>query len=194
MPDRDWDKELAKIDKQLGSLKDEDLLGPSQAQLPAKSGAAPAKTAKAANYAAPPERPERTTTGWAVYARLTLSVALGVAMVIWPYPSNCGSGLAAYLGAVVVVITSGVWSSIWTWRHRASHAHILSLLLILWGLVLGSIEVLPRIGYAKSDARRPGTWSCTAPENAPASQTPVAPQRPQQGTLQGAPQPNTPKK
>jgi hypothetical protein len=190
MPDRDWDKELAKIDKQLGSLKDEDLLQP---QLPAKAGSAPAKTAKPATYAGPGVPVERTTSGWAVYARLTISVALGVAMVIWPYPSRCGTGLAAYLAAVVVVITSGVWSSIWTWRHRASHAHILSLLLILWGLVLGSIEVLPRIGYAKSDARHPGTWSCTAPEQPTAPATPAAPQ---QGTLQGggAPQTNTPKK
>ena len=31
-------------------------------------------------------------------------------------------------------------------------AHVLSLLLILWGGVLGAIEVLPRIGYAKPDA------------------------------------------
>ncbi|HXT13980.1 MAG TPA: hypothetical protein VN706_00020 [Gemmatimonadaceae bacterium] len=162
MPDRDWDKELAKIDKQLGSLKDEDLLGPAQPQLPAKAGAAPAKAAKPAK-ASSNAPVERTTKSWAVYARLTISVLLGVAMVVWPYPSRCGAGLAGYLAAVVVVVTSGVWSAVWTWRHRASHAHILSLLLILWGLVLGSIEVLPRIGYAKPDARHPGNWSCQAP-------------------------------
>jgi hypothetical protein len=81
-------------------------------------------------------------------------------MLVWPYPSRCGPGLFAYLGAVAVVITSGVWSSVWTWRHRASRAHALSLLLILWGLVLGSLEVLPRVGYAKPDLNHPSTWSC----------------------------------
>jgi hypothetical protein len=199
LPDRDWDKELAKIDKQLGSLKDEDLLGPTHetratpAQLPAKSGGAPAKAggspAKDARPAAAAPA-ERTTSSWAVYARLTISVALGVAMVIWPYPSRCGGGLAAYLAAVVVVITSGVWSAVWTWRHRASHAHILSLLLILWGLVLGSLEVLPRAGYARPDARHPGTWSCTEPA---APQTPLAPLTPISGGTPGTPT-NTPKK
>jgi len=95
-----------------------------------------------------------------VYARLTLSVMVGVAMVIWPYPARCGVGLAGYLAAVAVVIASGVWSSVWTWRHRASKAHTLSLLLILWGLILGSIEVLPRIGYAKPDLAHPAAWIC----------------------------------
>jgi hypothetical protein len=68
--------------------------------------------------------------------------------------------LAGYLAAVVVVVASGVWSSVWTWRHRASRAHTLSLLIVLWGLVLGSLEVLPRIGYAKPDVRHPATWAC----------------------------------
>lgn len=156
MPDRDWDKELAKIDKQLGSISDDQLSGPAPAQLPAGKGAPPAKQAKAA--AAPAGA--RETKAWGVYARLIISVALGVAMVVWPYPSRCGAGLAAYLAAVVVVVGSGIWSAVWTWRHRASHAHTLSLLLILWGLVLGSMEVLPRVGYAKPDLRHPATWAC----------------------------------
>ena len=83
-------------------------------------------------------------------------------MLVWPYPSRCGPGLAAYLAAVAVVIGSGVWSAVWTWRHRASKAHTLSLLLILWGLVLGSMEVLPRVGYAKPDLGHPANWSCPA--------------------------------
>jgi hypothetical protein len=160
MPDRDWDKELAKIDKQLGSLSDEQLVS-STPQLPAKAGSgAPSKPAKAAAPAA--TAGERPTKAWGVYARLTISVALGVGMLVWPYPSRCGPGLAAYLAAVAVVIGSGVWSAVWTWRHRASKAHTLSLLLILWGLVLGSIEVLPRVGYAKPDLGHPANWSCPA--------------------------------
>ena len=162
MPDNNWDKELAKIDKQLGSLSDDQLLAPAS-QPPAKAGSAPpAKPGKApkATAALPSDTPP--TKGFGVYARLTLSVALGVGMVVWPYPSRCGAGLAAYLAAVAVVIGSGVWSSVWTWRHRASRAHALSLLLILWGLILGSMEVLPRVGYAKPDLRHPTNWSCPA--------------------------------
>ena len=160
MPDRNWDKELAKIDKQLGSLPDEQG-GASTPQLPAKAGqAGPAMPAKPGAKPAPAG--DRPTKAWGVYARLTISVALGIGMLVWPYPSRCGPGLAAYLAAVAVVIRSGVWGAVWTWRHRASRAHTLSLLLILWGLVLGSMEVLPRVGYAKPDLGHPANWSCPA--------------------------------
>src|SRR3954466_6054814 len=102
MSDRDWEKELAKIDKQLGSLSDEPLLGPAPVQLPGTKGTPPAKAAKAAKPgkalaapAAPMVPGEPTPTkAWAVYARLTISVALGIAMILWPYPARCGPGLA----------------------------------------------------------------------------------------------------
>jgi hypothetical protein len=162
MPDNDWDKELAKIDKQLGSLSDDQLLAPTP-PLPTKPGTAPPpKSGAAAKASAAPSVGVPPTKGFGVYARLTISVALGIGMVIWPYPSRCGAGLAAYLAAVAVVVGSGVWSAVWTWRHRASRAHALSLLLILWGLILGSMEVLPRLGYAKPDLRHPTDWSCPA--------------------------------
>ena len=45
--------------------------------------------------------------------------------LFWPYGSRCGAGLAGYLGAVAVVIAGGVWSAVWTWRHRAGRAHTL---------------------------------------------------------------------
>jgi len=157
MADRDWDKELAKVDKQLASLSDEALLAPTPA--PTGKPGAPSPKRGAAPAAAAPAA-ARPTSSWGVYARLTLSVAVGVAMLIWPYPARCGVGLAAYLAAVGVVVASGVWSSVWTWRHRAAKAHTLSLLLILWGLLLGSIEVLPRVGYGKPDLNHPAAWAC----------------------------------
>jgi hypothetical protein len=172
MPDRDWDKELAKVDKQLSSLSDEALLQPAgkpgSGKKEAVGGVAKGRAPISADTG-------DVTTGfpWGMYARLTLSVLLGVGMVVWPYQSRCGLGLAGYLAAVVVVITSGVWSSIWTWRHRASRSHTLSLLIILWGLILGSIEVLPRIGYAKPNPDHPAGWACPAP-TAPAP-TPTTP-------------------
>jgi hypothetical protein len=157
MADRDWDKELAKVDKQLASLSDDALLGP--APTTSGKGTAPARAVKGEKIPRAASEP-RATSSWGVYARLTLSVLVGVAMLLWPYPARCGVGLAGYLAAVTVVTASGIWSSVWTWRHRASKAHTLSLLLILWGLVLGSLEVLPRIGYAKPDLAHPATWVC----------------------------------
>jgi hypothetical protein len=169
MPERNWDKELAKVDKQLASLSDEALLVPAGS---GKGGAGGA-VSKAPSRVSADTGDVTGKTPWGMYARLTISVALGVGMLVWPYESRCGFGLAGYLGAVVVVITGGVWSSIWTWRHRASRSHALSLLLILWGLVLGAIEVLPRIGYAKPDPKHPAAWTCTNPSIPPT--TPAKP-------------------
>lgn len=145
MPAKDWDTELKKIDRMMEGASDEALL-------PAKS--APTPQAKAEAVAK-----QKATSTLGVMARLVLAVTLGLAMLFWPYEARCGAGLAAYLAAVGVVIGAGVWSAVWTWRHRSSRAHLLSLLLILWGGVLGAVEVLPRTGYARPDPTRPG-WAC----------------------------------
>jgi hypothetical protein len=146
MSPTDWDKELAKIDKQLESISD-------QALLPAAGAKTSAEKAQVAET-------RRTTSTLGVFARLVLAVALGVAMLFWPYSTRCGIGLFGYLGAAAMVIVAGVWTSIWTWRHRSAQAHILSLLLILWGIVLGAQEILPRAGYAKPDPAHPPIWMC----------------------------------
>ena len=140
---RDWDKELAKIDKQLESASDAQLF-------PEKKDASPAQKTQVDTQRA-------TTTSWPAILRLALSVVLGVGILFWPYGNRCGFGLAGYLIAVTAVAASGVWSAVWTWRHRAGRAHSLSILLLVWGLVLGATEVLPRIGYAKQSL----PWSCT---------------------------------
>jgi hypothetical protein len=161
MADRNWDKELAKVDKQLASLSDEALLGNATPAPVAGGGAREAGRVPARSVQAPVEAPAaKPTSGFGVYARLTLAVIVAAAMVLWPYPAKCGIGLAGYLAAIGVVVAGGVWSSVWTWRHRAARAHTVSLLVLGWGLVLGAIEVLPRIGYAKSDANHPATWVC----------------------------------
>ena len=157
MSGKDWESELKKIDRMLEGASDEALL-------PAKNAATPAARAEAVAK-------QKGTSTLGVMARLVLAVALGIGMLFWPYDAKCGVGLAGYLAATGVVVGAGVWSSIWTWRHRSSRGHILSLLLILWGGVLGAIEILPRVGYAKPDAARPG-WACPAP-NAPAPTVPT---------------------
>lgn len=142
-----WDKELAKIDKQLESMSDEALL-------PAKPAAGPA--ARAESHAI-----QRETTTLGVMSRLLLATALGIGMIFWPYAARCGAGLLAYLAAVGVVMAAGTWSAVWTWRHRSSKGHILSLLLILWGGTLAAIEVLPRVGYAIPTEAHPAVWTCS---------------------------------
>jgi hypothetical protein len=161
--ERDWSKELAKIDKQLEGLSEEALVSkpvtaPAGRGRGDESGDRGPLTASSAG--AVPENAHRAAGPFGAYARLTLSVVLGVAIVLWPYEARCGIGLAAYLAAVTVVAVSGAWSAVWTWRHRAARAHVLSLLILLWGLVLGSMEVLPRVGYAKPDLRHPAGWMC----------------------------------
>ncbi len=160
MADRDWDKELAKVDKQLASLSDEALLGSATPAPVAKGGREPARAPMRSAPAESPASAPKATSSFGVYARLTLAVTVAAAMMIWPYPSKCGVGLIGYLAAIGVVVAGGLWSSVWTWRHRAARAHTVSLLVLTWGLVLGAIEVLPRIGYAKPDANHPATWVC----------------------------------
>jgi hypothetical protein len=151
---RDWDAEMAKIDRQIDAT----------AKAPPRSaGALPAPVQERRAMAAPtaPAPAHGTPTGRALaVARVVLSVALGVGIVFWPYADRCGLGLAAYLGAVGVVVAGGVWSAIWTWRHRTPKSHVLALALVLWGLVLAAAQVLPRLGYAKPDATHPASWSC----------------------------------
>ena len=146
----DWDAELKKVDRQLETLSDAALFPRGGGGSPA---AGPATTGQVV-------KPPRETNTFGVFARLVLSVALGVAMLFWPYAARCGVGLFAYLGATVVVAGSGVWSPVWTWRHGAGRAHVLSLLILVWGLVLAGIEVLPRTGYAKPTEAHPAIWSC----------------------------------
>ncbi len=143
---KNWDKELARIDKQLESMADEALLPSSVATTPEAKAEVKALQGR--------------TRTLGVLARLTLAVALGLGMLFWPYDARCGFGLAGYLASVGVVIGSGLWSAIWSWRHQAPRAHVLSLLIVLWGLVLGAVEILPRTGYAKPDPARPLTWLC----------------------------------
>ena len=150
MSTKDWDKEMAKIDKQLESISDDALIAPATTT-GAKSAVEKERVAEV----------KRTTSTLGVFARLVLVVALGIGMLAWPYSARCGPGLFAYLFASVMVVIGGAWAAIWTWRHRSAQAHVLSLLLIVWGIVLATIEILPRVGYAAPTAAHPATWMCS---------------------------------
>lgn len=146
MSDRNWDAEMAKIDRQLASLSDDQLVA-NRPVVGGKAGAVPVGSAAPASS---------SRTSWGVAFRVGLVVALAVGLPFWPYASRCGVGLAGYLAATAALVTAGVWSAISTWRARAPRAHALTLIVVLWGLALATREVLPRVGYAKAASE----WVC----------------------------------
>jgi len=143
---RDWDKELAKIDRAMARVPEPaaPAPGPARPAQPAPAGAGPAP-----QHAGP----RATTTTW---LRVLLVLTLAVAMPLWPYPKGCGVGLFVYLAACSMVVLAGVWAAVSTWHRRRPVGHILAILVLLWGLGLVAAEVLPRVGYAKSAIR----WTC----------------------------------
>lgn len=143
-PERDWDKELAEIDKVI-------------ARSPAPSGPAPAPASRepaGAPAALPPAGGRKAAA--ATWLRVLLGLVLAVGMTQWPYQAACGWRLFLYLGASVVVVGAGLWSAISSWRRRMGLAHTIALLVLLWGLVLVAREVLPRVGYAARQLE----WTC----------------------------------
>lgn len=145
---RDWDKELADIDKVIAKM-------PAQSQAPAKAGGSPPAVAPTSRQIAAPSGGKLAV--FTTWLRVALGLALAVGITQWPYASACGLNLIVYLGAIGVVVLAGLWSSVSSWRRRMGVAHTLSLMVLLWGLILGAREILPRSGYAKHVR----TWSCT---------------------------------
>ena len=86
---------------------------------------------------------------------LGVLVAVGVAPGIWPYTHGCGLHLIFYLAGVTTVIAAGLWSSLSSWKRRLGAAHVISQVLIIWGILLLTREVLPRVG-----ARATAVWIC----------------------------------
>ena len=136
---RDWDRELAEVDKLLAKLPNAD---------PTLGRGAPARVPQAA--------PTRGGSGLGTWVRVGLAVALGVGMTLWPYAHACGLQLAYYAGGIVMLVFAGVWGAVSSWQRRIATAHLLSLAALFWGLVLAATVVVPRAGYAKT----PATWLC----------------------------------
>jgi hypothetical protein len=111
------------------------------------------------------ERKERFQTALGTFSRLSLVILLVGAINFWPYAHSCGVGLFTYVGAESLIIIGALWAVVWTWQVRAALTHGLSLALVLWGIVLVALQVLPRVGYAKTVT--PVAWTCTSPTSPP---------------------------
>lgn len=151
---RDWDKEMAEIDRLMAK---EAKVGPP-APAPAPASSAPVARREPGRL-----EPAATTTPLSRRSALGLwSMALlgtlGTgALVIWPYAKGCGTMLAVYLVGVAAVGGAGIWTMRSAWLARRSLPHLLGLVILLAALGLAALEILPRIGYAATAL----TWGCT---------------------------------
>jgi hypothetical protein len=151
--DRDWDKEMAEVDRLLKKLPNADpTLGRSGGGEPTVRKPAVVPGAATSGGAATTAREWLGT--WAKVG-LGVLVGIGVAPGVWPYSHGCGLRLIFYLVGVSTVIAAGVWVGLSSWKRRLGFAHVISQVLIVWGILLMTREVLPRVG-AKPEA----LWLC----------------------------------
>jgi hypothetical protein len=155
---RDWDKELADIDRVIDKQGADAAPRPGSPALPPAAGS-PARAAAPVSPAAGAKRSVAITWFWTV-----LAVVLAAALPLWPYGKECGLQLFFYLGATTLALLAGIAGAVWAWATRSGLAQVLSLLMVLWSGAMGAREVLPRTGYAAQSK----TWLCPAtPEPAP---------------------------
>jgi hypothetical protein len=152
---RNWDKELADIDKVIARQ-------PAPAPAPAGSG-----------QTAPPPQRRFVALTWFWTG---LAVVLAVALPLWPNDKSCGLKLVFYLGLVGIALLIGVLGALSSWSHRRGLAFVLSLVAILWAGIIATREILPRVGYARQELH----WTCPdePPAAAPASTPDSAPTGP----------------
>jgi hypothetical protein len=148
---RDWDKELADIDRAIARQPG----NPPTAPMPGTVATTPKRRFVALAWV------------WTL-----LSVLLAVAILVWPYDKSCGIRLIFFLGATVLALLAGVVGAFTSWAHRQGLAMLLSLLVILFAGIMGAREVLPRAGYARETLE----WTCPP---APPAPTPAPQSSPQ---------------
>jgi hypothetical protein len=78
-------------------------------------------------------------------------------LAIWPYPKACGLALGVYLVGVLAVWGASVWAMRTAWAAQRAAAMILGVLALIASLSLAALEVLPRVGYARTSL----TWTCS---------------------------------
>lgn len=134
---RDWDKELAAIDKVMAKSAG----SPAAPSAPAPRGGGAAVAAPAFSGAV--SRRAALTT----WVRAGLGVLVAAAVLQWPYAHRCGLGLILYLGSAAMVAVAGIWTMVISWQRRQGWAHLAGLGLLLGGLALVATVLLPRLGY-----------------------------------------------
>jgi hypothetical protein len=151
---RDWDKELADIDRAI-----------------AKQPGAPPTTGQGG----PPMSLSRRRFVALAWFWTSLAIVLGVALLVWPYDKFCGLRLIFYLGAVFITLLMSFLGALASWSGRQGLAFLLSLIVMVFAGVMAMREILPRAGYAR-EAR---DWTCSS---SPPASSPATPSTGQPGT------------
>jgi hypothetical protein len=162
------DFDLDRIDRLLAQFPDED--SPPQGQAQPEKAALPAGKPGKQPTSQRVSDTLRRHSPLIAWVSAVAGVVLAVAMTQWPYGHACGGGLGLYLLAVMAVVAVGIWAGIQTWKARLAIPHVLALGVFLWGVGLGLFQLLPRIGYASTEA----TWRCWGQPEAPATDVPAA--------------------
>jgi hypothetical protein len=158
---RDWDKELAEIDRLMANG------GSSTPEVEPKAPADPAAPVAVSAHT-PGNRPTPQPAGGArlpVRAvgglrtwLVTLLGPIGAAsLTIWPYQKACGLMLGVYLAGVLAVFGASIWAMRWAWVSRRGMALVVGTLTLVASLILAAAEILPRTGYAAVTAG----WVCS---------------------------------
>ena len=142
----DWSAQLKKIERQFEGLPAE----PTESDL----------RAKRENERRQQMKKKEREAVFGAASRVVLAMSLGLAMNAWPYDRACGVGLAGYLAASSTIVAGGLWATAGTWRRHAARLHALALVVVAWGIVLITAQVLPRVGYAKTDPANGPAWRC----------------------------------
>ena len=145
---RDWDKEMAAIDKVI-----------SKGGYVAPSGGAPAPAPSGGSAPVAPSAPAGSRAWLGMWVRTLLVIGLAVGLNVWPWTHGCGWRTYWYLGGITVLALASLWIMLVSWRRRSGLTHILGFLMFGYALWLGAVEILPRIGYASTTL----TWTCIQP-------------------------------
>jgi hypothetical protein len=178
---RDWDKELAEIDR---AIARQGSAPPGQGSGPVVPRSLPPQPAGAAP-AVPRARRGSVAVTW---LWVLLALGLAVALPLWPYQHACGLQAVFFVGAAGVTALVGGLAALSSWANRRGLAHVVSLLVIAWAAIVAAGEILPRVGYAR-EAR---SWSCEAlpaPAGQPAPSAPSGADPSGAGSSSTAPSP-----
>ena len=147
---RDWDKELAEIDKVIANTRPQ---AASPAALPA-----PSPRAAAAPSAAPVATvATRGRDKFVVWARALIGLGGAIALPFWPYGKSCGTMLYLYLLAALAVSAFGIWTMRASWTHRRGIAHVVGLITLLGGLSFAAFEIFEHTAFAATRL----AWVCS---------------------------------
>lgn len=145
MSEIDWKVELRKIEREFDGL-------------PPEPSAADVRALRVAQERAQVAQRYALAGAW---VRLALVVALAVALFWWPNAHACGLDLATFVAAESMVAVGALWVVAFTWRHRLAASHSVAMVLLITGLVLVSVQLLPRLGYATfAGVRAAHGWRC----------------------------------